>query len=68
MKFQLANSEIMNFVITVTDIRGQVIENNQVSVNSNLIEYHFNTELSSGTFFITVQTTKEVNQFKYIVR
>lgn len=68
MKFQLANSEIMNFVITVTDIRGQVIENNQVSVNSNLIEYHFNTELSSGTYFITVQTTKEVNQFKYIVR
>ena len=58
----------MNFVITVTDIRGQVIENNQVSVNSNLIEYHFNTELSSGTYFITVQTTKEVNQFKYIVR
>lgn len=68
MKFQLANSEIMNFVITVTDIRGQVIENNQVSVNSNLIEYHFYTELSSGTYFITVQTTKEVNQFKYIVR
>ena len=58
----------MNFVITVTDIRGQVIENNQVSVNSNLIEYHFNTELSSGTYFIIVQTTKEVNQFKYIVR
>jgi len=64
---ELTNKVASNLTITLTNIQGQVIYQNQVA---NAVNYQetIDSKLSKGLYFLTVNTGKEVKVQKVVVQ